>query len=370
MGTKTQANDQTVVHEGTGGQTTAPLDFCKTPSVPIPYPNISKSADTANGTMTVFSDKNSFMLKDSFFDKSNGDNSGKGKGVISQEVQGIAIPITFSMNVIAEDRPVFRRNDLMFANAPIKSGDKPKAESSDKPPKGCEFLNPDQQLVSAPQENFDKVRKTVSLGEAKDGLFKFPGDLAPTAAKIYEATIGNKKIPIAVSTAAAPAGKAMPTVQSIAQSLGAVPTNQLGPMNQIAISANPNPSDAYWATQYNTPGFTSAATGGGGNATFYPVAPASAASQARNDSNMIHESGHTFSKDLWAAKPAEKTAWQDAITKDGKLPSKYAGSSIDEDFSESLVMYSLSKGTPCEEYAKKLYPERYKKLDELMAPKK
>ena len=87
--------------------------------------------------------------------------------------------------------------------------------------------------------------------------------------------------------------------------------------------------------------------------------------QSRIDSNLIHEGGHTYQSEIWKDANTKK-AWADAIKKDPVSPSTYADSSIDEDMSESLVMYTLSKGTKCEETAKKMFPNRYAELDKLM----
>ncbi len=49
-------NSRTVVHAASDGVATAFPDVCKTPSpagpVPIPYPNVAMSADTAQGART------------------------------------------------------------------------------------------------------------------------------------------------------------------------------------------------------------------------------------------------------------------------------------------------------------------------------
>ena len=54
MGVTVGVNNLSVVHKGSNGVTIAFPDVCKTPSpagpIPIPYPNIAKSSDTANGT--------------------------------------------------------------------------------------------------------------------------------------------------------------------------------------------------------------------------------------------------------------------------------------------------------------------------------
>ena len=47
------ANTRGVIHKGSGGMSTVFPDVCKTPTpagpIPIPYPNIGKSADTSSG---------------------------------------------------------------------------------------------------------------------------------------------------------------------------------------------------------------------------------------------------------------------------------------------------------------------------------
>jgi hypothetical protein len=56
-------------------------DPCKTPAtpapeIPIPYPNIAKSSDTAKGSKKVKHDGNPINLKSSNFNKSVGDEEG------------------------------------------------------------------------------------------------------------------------------------------------------------------------------------------------------------------------------------------------------------------------------------------------------
>ncbi len=58
MGTSVGVNKLAIVNEDSGGVTIAFPDVCKTPAppapfVPIPYPNIAKSGDTAKGTKKV-----------------------------------------------------------------------------------------------------------------------------------------------------------------------------------------------------------------------------------------------------------------------------------------------------------------------------
>ena len=76
----TEFNNKNVVHKGLGGESIAFPDVCKTPSpggpIPIPYPNIGKSSDTAKGTKKVKMDGNPIMLKNSNSKTSTGDESG------------------------------------------------------------------------------------------------------------------------------------------------------------------------------------------------------------------------------------------------------------------------------------------------------
>lgn len=235
-------------------------------------------------------------------------------------------------------------------------------KSCAKVPAGCEYLDKPY-TVEAPVADFDRIRGTSTLGAGKDIKYKFPGDNSEQDAIEQEVDVKGHKVKVITPKAGAPAGKNLPTADQIAKSLAAVPDDQLNSIQNVVVSPNQNPSDAYWAQQYNIPNFSSAATGGNKGVTFYPKS--TPWDQAFTDSTMIHEGGHAYSQDLWND-DAKKQAWKDAIQKDNpNSPSKYADSSSSEDFSESLVMYSLSKGTPCEATAKKLYPHRYELMDQM-----
>ena len=70
-------NPHDLSHKSGGGTTVAFPDVCKTPSpagpVPIPYPNISKSTDTAKGSKKVKTDGKMPMIKGSNYSKSKSD---------------------------------------------------------------------------------------------------------------------------------------------------------------------------------------------------------------------------------------------------------------------------------------------------------
>ena len=122
MPASANVNSRTVVHAKSGGVAMSFPDVCKTPvppgaTVPIPYPNVAQSADTANGSPTVTIDGKPIMLKDSYFSTSTGDEPGAAKGVVSSQVKGKAYPAAYSFDVKVDGRNVFRLLDLMTTNA-------------------------------------------------------------------------------------------------------------------------------------------------------------------------------------------------------------------------------------------------------------
>ena len=114
-------NERTVVHKSSNGITMAFPDVCKTPSpagpVPIPYPNIAMSSDTAQGSKQVTMDGNPIMLKPSNFSTSTGDEAGSaGGGVVSNTTKGKAEFVNYSFDVKVEGQNVPRLADLMLHN--------------------------------------------------------------------------------------------------------------------------------------------------------------------------------------------------------------------------------------------------------------
>jgi Domain of unknown function (DUF4150) len=121
MGVTVSANGMTVVHAGSNGITTVFPDVCKTPSpggpIPIPYPNVARSSDTANGAKTVNCDGNPVCVKDSNFSTSTGDEAGTaGGGVVSSKTKGKAEFVNYSFDVKVEGKNVPRAMDMMLHN--------------------------------------------------------------------------------------------------------------------------------------------------------------------------------------------------------------------------------------------------------------
>ncbi len=113
-------NARTVVHASSDGIATAFPDVCKTPSpagpIPIPYPNIAKSSDTAQGSQTVTMDGNPIMLQGSVFSTSTGDEAGSAGGVASSVTKGKAEFVLYSFDVKVDGKSVPRLGDLMLQN--------------------------------------------------------------------------------------------------------------------------------------------------------------------------------------------------------------------------------------------------------------
>ena len=121
MGVTVGVNNLSVVHADSGGISPAFPDVCKTPSpagpIPIPYPNIAKSSDTASGTSTVKCDGNPTCVKDSNFSTSTGDEAGSaGGGVASNKIKGKAEFVNVSFDVKFEGKGVARAFDPMLHN--------------------------------------------------------------------------------------------------------------------------------------------------------------------------------------------------------------------------------------------------------------
>ena len=115
-------NKLSIVNADSNGVTIAFPDVCKTPAppappIPIPYPNIAKSSDTAQGTKKVKAEGSPICVKDSNFSMSTGDEAGSaGGGVASNKIKGKAEFVNFSFDVQFEGKNVPRSFDLMLHN--------------------------------------------------------------------------------------------------------------------------------------------------------------------------------------------------------------------------------------------------------------
>jgi hypothetical protein len=113
-------NSLSVVHASSGGVSPAFPDVCKTPSpagpVPIPYPNVAMSSDSAQTSKQVKCDGNPICLQDSNFSVSTGDEAGSAGGVASGKIKGKAEFVLYSFDVKVEGKGVARALDIMLHN--------------------------------------------------------------------------------------------------------------------------------------------------------------------------------------------------------------------------------------------------------------
>lgn len=121
MGASVGVNGMSVVHESSGGKSPVFPDVCKTPSpggpIPIPYPNLAQSSDTAKGTKKVKCDGKSVCTEKSNFSTSTGDEAGTaGGGVVSNKTKGKAEFVNWSFDVKFEGKGVARAMDMMLHN--------------------------------------------------------------------------------------------------------------------------------------------------------------------------------------------------------------------------------------------------------------
>jgi hypothetical protein len=114
------ANSRGVSHKSSGGMSTVFPDVCKTPTaggpVPIPYPNVGKSADTSAGPTSVKNDGVMPMTKDAKYAVSTGDEAGSALGVVSNKVKGVCEYMLYSFDVKYEGKNVCRLGDPLFHN--------------------------------------------------------------------------------------------------------------------------------------------------------------------------------------------------------------------------------------------------------------
>jgi len=114
------ANGRGIAHGGSNGQSIVLPDVCKTPTpggpVPIPYPNVGRSADASEGPTTVTVEGNMPMVKGAKYSKSSGDEAGTAGGVVSSSNMGACEFMMYSFDVKMEGKNVCRLGDPLFHN--------------------------------------------------------------------------------------------------------------------------------------------------------------------------------------------------------------------------------------------------------------
>lgn len=115
-------NGRSATHKGDGQvNTSAVPDVCKTPSpggpVPIPYVNVAKDGDLAQGSTSVTIAGNPVALQNSHLSTSSGDEPGTaGGGLISSKTKGKLTWGSYSIDVKIEGKGVARFLDVTQHN--------------------------------------------------------------------------------------------------------------------------------------------------------------------------------------------------------------------------------------------------------------
>jgi hypothetical protein len=234
--------------------------------------------------------------------------------------------------------------------------DAPKAGKRTVATGACAYLNPQSRgTVIASPEAFDRLRTksgpaTISPPESK-AAYIWP-DKSTSQAVAQEIQIDGQKIQVIRPTDDAAKGKNLPTTKQVSEALRAIPSEQRVHTNVVILSPTPAPeTDALGKI---------VGEGGSGEITLYPVNDA----QTQNDfdNRFTHESGHNTQETFWKG-AGEVHEWQNAADADDRRPSPYAASRTGDDFSEFIVLFNAARGTPCEATAKKIYPNRWDKME-------
>ncbi len=161
-------------------------------------------------------------------------------------------------------------------------------------------------------------------------------------------TDGGKIVTIYAPHAPDPAAGHNYTVDQAVHALVRLPPASRAVVTTITLNAARNPDDAFWAVEYGDPDFESFMTAGAaGDITIYP-SQGDGMSQMYTDDTMVHETGHTWSKQQWGEDTTADSwkPWRDAMSSDGISVSTYATASVDEDVAETIQVYNTTKGTP------------------------
>jgi len=111
------ANSMGISHKSSGGKSSVFPDICKVPpGVPVPFPNIARSSNIADGSVTVKIEGEMGTIKDCIYDVSEGDEPGTLGGVASSTFIAQAEFTNYSSDVKIEGKNACRMGDSMIHN--------------------------------------------------------------------------------------------------------------------------------------------------------------------------------------------------------------------------------------------------------------
>ena len=180
----------------------------------------------------------------------------------------------------------------------------------------------------------------------------------------WDMRVDGRVVPIYAPHAPDPAQGHFHSVREAADAVASLPPANRAVVTSINLNAVQNPDDAFWAVEYDMPGFRSYMTAGAaGDIDVYPTTtPPSAVGMGRD---MIHETGHTWSKQQWGEDTSDPRwqPWLDAMASDRISVSDYATRDPDEDVAETIQTYCTTKGTPAHDEYRAMVPARFAILD-------
>lgn len=121
--------------------------------------------------------------------------------------------------------------------------------------------------------------------------------------------------------------------------LEGVPAEHRGVLRGVQLVEGANPKDAYWAEQYNTPGFVSGATGGMGGITVWN-------GQTPKPTTVAHEFGHNVDPHLGglAGMGSDSPQWEAVASLDAVSSSAWSGKYVETRLTEFVKPVHLGEG--------------------------
>jgi Domain of unknown function (DUF4150) len=392
----TTNQDRTVCTKGSDHIAVADTpDYCRVPedNSVQPFPNqVATTELKAGATWRTFIDQQKVWTRAGLLGPpSDPAHAGVNGGVNSNTYRGEASAYEYSPDVYAEGDQLVRCYDRTNQNNENTRGTvlydvkKLFKEAGLKLPKQCRFLYPDKATFgsNASDKKYERLRGMAprpTVPDPTEGDYPFrevdPAtnklqengtNINPQPAKIYTVDINGRALRIIVPESGTSlelgSGQSTrlftPTVPQIVSSLQLLDRSVLDQIDNVIVSPIRKPGDGDTRAGADTSQRT---------ITFFPLT--NNPGQRGVHAMTIHEGGHAFAQSQRFYVPGEGTLtnkWKAAMEADRMRPSQYACETMGEDFAEAYLMYKLTKGTPCEDYARYLYPNRYRVLDETFA---
>jgi len=218
-------------------------------------------------------------------------------------------------------------------------------------PPECTFLKDFGHKATG--RNLRRLRDQYDLSAPTQAWETVPDDANTTAFDRREVVIRGHKIAIYEPVVGPPPGQWFPSPDGVAQGLATLSDEQLKGVDRVFLVPHPRKDKPEAIADYRE-----------GSIRYFPRNGPQP--QSNTDWILQHESGHAFSIDLvWKKNPGAMRAWQRAIEADRRSVTDYGNTNFVEDFGEFMIVFSSTRGTPCEGSARALFPNRYREMDRL-----